>query len=362
MKNQFSPQLISWAENVIETSTPIAEDFNLEYYPLQSKVKLNPDILFIGLNPGGGYGYDSQINNPNWEFDKTKKKLTAERLLKGNPTFDEEFHAGKWKYGNGLKKIDFFKDSVDKYDFVFMNYVYYSSKKFSELNKTEFKQAIQDNISHTFDLINLINPKHIIVLGTGTGIDKISKNNKLLIQGYRKRLLVQGEINGRIVYGIPHPSYNNFQEENNAISETLKKLFNGETVEPFSVSSSEIKSLKSKKVTSKFDSDSFLKFFSKYKPEVKEKWIDVTVKGLGNDEILIRINHKDNVLGIRNTDKKSYKELFGGKFYNQFFDDSFERDQPSWFITKKFQKFNDVNTDIIDVLNKFLLGIESERK
>ena len=97
MENQFSPSLVAWAEKVIEKCTPNAEKFNLEYYPLQSKAKLNPEILFIGLNPGGGYGYDCQINNPDWEFDKLNSKLTAQRLLKGNPSVDKEFFAGKWK-------------------------------------------------------------------------------------------------------------------------------------------------------------------------------------------------------------------------------------------------------------------------
>ena len=143
MENQFSPALVAWVEKVIEKCTPNAEMFNLEYYPLQSKAKLNPEILFIGLNPGGGYGYDCQINNPDWEFDKLNSKLTAQRLLKGNPSFDKEFFAGKWKYGNGLRKIAFLKNAIDKYDFVFTNYIYYSSTSFSEINKNELKMQFK---------------------------------------------------------------------------------------------------------------------------------------------------------------------------------------------------------------------------
>ena len=325
MENQFSPALVAWVEKVIEKCTPNAEKFNLEYYPLQSKAKLNPEILFIGLNPGGGYGYDCQINNPDWEFDKLNSKLTAQRLLKGNPSFDKEFFAGKWKYGNGLRKIAFLKNSIDKYDFVFTNYIYYSSTSFSEINKNELTNAIQENISQTLDLINLINPKHIIVLGTGTGIDKISKSNKVLIQGFKKRLLVQGELNGKIVYGIPHPSYNNFPAENDAISETLRRIMDGDVVEPFTLHNSEEIKPKLHKPTSKFNSESFLRNFENYNPEQTEKWIDIVFKGLNNDEILIRINPKKKEFGIRNTDKKNYTELQGESFYNQFFDKTFDR-------------------------------------
>ena len=361
MENQFSPALVAWVEKVIEKCTPNAEKFNLEYYPLQSKAKLNPEILFIGLNPGGGYGYDCQINNPDWEFDKLNSKLTAQRLLKGNPSFDKEFFAGKWKYGNGLRKIAFLKNAIDKYDFVFTNYIYYSSTSFSEINKNELTNAIQENISQTLDLINLINPKHIIVLGTGTGIDKISKSNKVLIQGFKKRLLVQGELNGKIVYGIPHPSYNNFPAENDAISETLRRIMDGDVVEPFTLHNSEEIKPKLHKPTSKFNSESFLRNFENYNPEQTEKWIDIVFKGLNNDEILIRINPKKKEFGIRNTDKKNYTELQGESFYNQFFDKTFERKKNSWFISKQFKKFHNINFELSELVDAFLSAVNAEK-
>ena len=143
------------------------------------RLKLNP-LLFIGLNPGGGYGYDCQKNNPDWEFDKLNSKLTAQRLYKRNPSFDKEFLPENGSMENGLRKIDFLKNAIDKYDFVFTNYIYYSSNNFSEINKTEF---FQENISKRS--FHLINPKHIIVLEQNS-IDKIWKNNKLLIQGFKK--------------------------------------------------------------------------------------------------------------------------------------------------------------------------------
>ncbi|WP_144282108.1 hypothetical protein [Chryseobacterium echinoideorum] len=362
MKEKYPKKLIDWAEKVINLCTPIAQKFNLEYYPLQSKAKLNPDILFIGLNPGGGYGYECQINNPDWEFDKINSRLTADRILNGNPSFDREFLAGKWKYGNGLRKIDFFKNSIDKYDFVFTNYVFYSSRRFSEINKNEFKEAIQENIKLTLELIDIINPKNIIILGTGSGIDQISKKNKLILQGFRKRLLVQGEINGKIVYGIPHPSYNNFSEEDEAISDTLEKLLNGEPIEPFSLSTMHPQKniIHSKK--SNFDTDEFLKHFAKYNPKKHKKWIDINVDGIGNDEILIRINPNYKEFGVRNMQKDKFKTFENEMVYDQFFDNSFDRTNNSWFIRKEFKYFTNLNTEIIEAVEGFLLHIESERK
>ncbi len=175
MKEEFSEELISWAEKVIDVCTPVAEEFNLEYYPLQSRVKSRPTFLFIGLNPGGGYGYDSQKGNPAWQFDFLKSRLTAQRVLLGNPAFDNGFHNGKWKYGRGLSKIPFLRESIKNYDFVFANYIFYSSKTCSEINKKELKNSIEENISLTKKLIEIIKPKFIIVLGTEVGLTKYQR-------------------------------------------------------------------------------------------------------------------------------------------------------------------------------------------
>ena len=51
--NTFSSELQQWATEVIEKITPIAEQINLAYYPLQTEAKMNPELLIIGLNPRG---------------------------------------------------------------------------------------------------------------------------------------------------------------------------------------------------------------------------------------------------------------------------------------------------------------------
>ena len=68
--NTFTPELQQWAAEVIEKITPIAEEINLAYYPLQSEAKMNPELLIIGLNPRGdvnieeGKGTYSNQKNP----------------------------------------------------------------------------------------------------------------------------------------------------------------------------------------------------------------------------------------------------------------------------------------------------------
>lgn len=49
--SKFTPELEQWAAEVIEKITPIAEQIDLAYYPLQTEAKMNPKLLIIGLNP-----------------------------------------------------------------------------------------------------------------------------------------------------------------------------------------------------------------------------------------------------------------------------------------------------------------------
>ena len=124
MKN-YKTELLNWAEEVINKFTPWAEKFNIDYYPLQSKAKENPEYLIIGLNPGGGNTYNSQKGNRAWQF--VNSKMTVERLLKGNPYFGYE--KDKWSIIQGLNKIPFCKDVLEKEDYCFINYFYFQYVK-----------------------------------------------------------------------------------------------------------------------------------------------------------------------------------------------------------------------------------------
>ena len=64
----MNKELQNWAEKVIKEITPDAINLNKDYYPFQSKAIENPDILFLGLNPGGGSSYESQSTKNKWEF------------------------------------------------------------------------------------------------------------------------------------------------------------------------------------------------------------------------------------------------------------------------------------------------------
>ncbi len=176
---------------------------------------MKSNVLIIGLNPASQDGYDGTkvLNTEPQEIE-----LTNEKIFQGNPEYNNN------KYMENISESDenrFFKSISD--DFNFMNYVYFPTPKFYDIKNIKDFDIINICKSLTLDFIKIINPQIIIVLGTSTGIDPIAKNTKTILQGYKKRLIVKGEIDGTTAYGIPHPSYNNFHE-NQAISNMLKKF------------------------------------------------------------------------------------------------------------------------------------------
>ena len=138
--NTFTPELQQWAAEVIEKISPIAEEINLAYYPLQSEAKMNPELLIIGLNPRAEDEkiacLDSQRNNPIWEFEDGK--MTVERILKGNPCYSEK---DTWNVMEGIENTDFIKKAIKDNSYCFMNYIFFSTKDENALkNLKEFKK------------------------------------------------------------------------------------------------------------------------------------------------------------------------------------------------------------------------------
>ena len=163
--NTFSPELQQWAAEVIEKITPIAEEINLAYYPLQSEAKMNPELLIIGLNPRAvneeEARIDSQKNNPIWEFKDGK--MTVERLLKGNPCYSEK---DTWNVIEGIENTDFIKKAIKNDSYCFMNYIFFGTKGIKDFTSISNHREIEEIcIEFTKKFIEIIKPKHIIVLG-----------------------------------------------------------------------------------------------------------------------------------------------------------------------------------------------------
>lgn len=194
--------LENWAKRVIEEVSKVASEAKLDFYPLQSAAKMYPDILFLGLNPGGGATYESQCNNLDWGPQGVP--MTVERLLLGNP--DYEKNGPHWTIIRGLNKIPSFANVLSNADYVFANYFYLSTPDFSDVPK-KYKEALALCERLTYEFIDIIKPKKIIILGTSSGIDRLNiTEKKVILQGFWQRLLMSGFLNDIPVYAITHPS------------------------------------------------------------------------------------------------------------------------------------------------------------
>ena len=208
--DEFNLKLINWAEKAVNFCHNIAtdrnQDFDLSFYAFQNLPKENPEILFLGINPGGeAYPYSSLYENKKWGLINDKK-MTTERFVKENPMVEE---MQTWKMWKNLENI-FRNDKLHKmYDSSMkMNLIYFNTPNISDfLVRKNATSIFNKNKDLTIDLIlNIIKPKNIICLGTAQCFDKLSLKNKEILLNGKKRLLTKGNLENIPVYGIPHPS------------------------------------------------------------------------------------------------------------------------------------------------------------
>ena len=349
--SKFTPELEQWAAKVIEKITPIAEEINLAYYPLQTEAKINPELLIIGLNPGSEGKYEEQMTKDKWEFKDSK--MTIERLLKGNPFIDEK---DEWKIFRGLNRIPFIKQAVDSNNYCFMNYVYFGTSDFEKIKK--HPEAIQICKELTKKFIEIINPKHIIVLGL-EGMESISKIEKTLLKGKSKRLLVQGgDLFGKQVLAISHPSYAVSAEEYNAIDTNIKEFYEGKPLKPFT--------FKPNVTTINIDKLNILLGESiNFKLRGKDvKVYEAQLKGIGDDVLDFRIDLRKNPVYLSFRSLEHPKKLENTEVYKNTFKEPFSIEVDAWFVEKflnNYPQHQTIEQEIADDLLSLLNAIKAQQ-
>lgn len=191
-----------------------------DYYISQSAVKINPELLIIGINPAGEkklsqsekyskkpediiYDKNEFLANPKWSISKLNKIFPDNKLL------------------------DLYKDSV------ILNYSAINTVDANGLNAKEIKEIVMDCKSFSNNFIyNILKPKQIIVLGPNLAKTMKLNFNHLSDSALRtdddKNYLVVKFIHNDIQhYVIHHPSRPSFNSDihMNKKSEFFKKEF-----------------------------------------------------------------------------------------------------------------------------------------
>ena len=344
-------QLLDLGNKIIESVTPFAFQLNKDFYPFQSTINLDKPqkFLFLGLNPGGGTSYESQMDNPQWNFinnnnssidNKIPKIMSVEQLFNGNPYFDK--NAEDWKYIKGLRRIELFNEILNQDDYILANYYYLSTPDFKEVSK-HGKEVLTLCKELTFRYIDLIQPELIIILGTSTGIDLLKdfKNQKTILNGHHQRLLVSAEYKNTKVIAIPHPStFAVTYDEANAINTNINQLLNDKPLTEFNFKSLDLNSFSIDKLNTLLE-DSKIKF--KLEND-KNKLYSCIIKGKYN-EFSIKLSLKDKYFYIRdNTAKGSDSKRFYNNITNSenilyCFEYPKSEKTGSWLIQKHFEAY-----------------------
>jgi len=354
--NTFSSELQQWATEVIEKITPIAEEINLAYYPLQSEAKMNPELLIIGLNPGSQGEYKEQKINDKWEFKDGK--MTTERLLKGNPTYAEK---DTWPIFKGMKNIAFIRESIESNNYCFINYIFFGTKGIKDFTSISNHREIEEIcIEFTKKFIEIIKPKHIIVLGLKS-MESISKIEKTLLKGKSERLLVQGaDLFGKQVLAISHPSYAVSAAEYEAIDTNIKEFYDCKPLTPFTFKPNVKASDVNIEVINKI-LDGKLEFTLM---KNKENIYAAQCKGVGNDVLDFRIDLKQNEKYISFRSLDHSKKLENTEVYKNTFKEPFSLEVNAWFVEKFLNNYpqeKEIEQEMADDLLSLLKAINTNQ-
>lgn len=227
--NDFELKKDKWLKEVAEQCHEFAIKTDLDFYVFQTPIFYNPDLLIIGINPGGdksysqllkdkgyskrpyddlGYNENTLVMKPDWEI---KNKL------KGNDTLRNAFKR-VFNKDNNLAILE---------NTIMMNMFYFNTQKEIHINKINIKDEIKNYcIYKTKEFIEISNPKNILFL---TSNDKNLKycsvqNIEVLGNNVKKGLL--GERN---IHSIPHYgsysaySYVNAEKTGKKLSEIFSK-------------------------------------------------------------------------------------------------------------------------------------------
>lgn len=201
MQTDFLKNKQKWLEEVSNDCHSFATQTDLDFYVFQTPCeKPNPDLLIIGINPGGlkpysqtlrekgygqrpphdlGYNENTLIEKPAWENGKGSDVL-RERL---------------GRLFNDKNELNILADSV------MMNMFYFNTNQAKDING--YSQNILEYCSKkTIEFIDLLNPKNILFLTTNQYLLKQCqvKLTGEVLEGHIKK----GQLNGRIVYAMPH--------------------------------------------------------------------------------------------------------------------------------------------------------------
>ncbi|MRI63858.1 hypothetical protein EDM00_07630 [Ornithobacterium rhinotracheale] len=197
-------QIIEWADEFVPKFNELSKLYETPFYTQSSLKSINQhvDLMIIGINPKGD--------------GNAVKQLSVDEFLGGNLFWDNRFNDKKlitWKFVQGTRFFlgydDFYNpESIDNDErVVWTNLSPFESKGRKDLKK----ELMTEGLKSTLELIKILKPKRILLLGIDgfSHIEKIvGKNNKDLEYStvFSNIKSQVGRINQIPTLCVPHPS------------------------------------------------------------------------------------------------------------------------------------------------------------
>ena len=207
MKNEqkFDEEINLLLNEVSDTCHKFAHEIDRDFYVFQTPIIYNPDLLIIGINPGGGKSYTKARKEKNYEKRPANDLYYTDNTLTTKPEWEIDAKLqGSDILRNRLGRVFNTENNLDILErSVMMNMIYFNSEKAHEIFSLS-PEIIEYCLNTTQKFVEVINPKNILFLTSNNwslskcgvkGIKSLGNNIK------------EGKLNNRTVYAIPHYGY-----------------------------------------------------------------------------------------------------------------------------------------------------------
>ncbi len=199
----FNEQILEYWAEVQQIYDPIQKETDLSYYVFQTSFKFKPDLMIIGINPGGEFGNEKYLVNKIAEKGKFKNMyidwMYSEKPNKAeNEWFDTLCSIFDYPNNPEMKKV--LENTVGT------NCFYINTGSVKSLNKQfDAKNLSLESKRLIKKLINIIQPKKILTLGEIPF--NCVKDSKVILVAVNPINNIKSSFCGNIpVYNILNPS------------------------------------------------------------------------------------------------------------------------------------------------------------
>lgn len=201
-EQNFDENINQLLSEVSDTCHVFADKIDRDFYVFQTPIIYNPDLLIIGINPGGGKSYKEILSEKRYEKRPANDLGYNDNTLTTKPAWESD--KGSDILRDRLSRVFNPENNLNILEqSVMMNMIYFNSQKAHEIFSLP-SEIIGYCLNTTQKFVEVINPKNILFLTSNNwSLSKCGvKNIKPLGNNIK-----EGKLNNRTVYAIPHYGY-----------------------------------------------------------------------------------------------------------------------------------------------------------